>query len=113
VLVAYNVWLATTDLALARALARDVRGPDLRALGLAVGARTQVSMNLIAPARLGPADAFDLVAAAAAARGAHVDGAELVGLLPASVLRAIPRARWSELDVAEDRTIDARVAGAA
>ena len=50
VLVAYNLWLAEPDLARARALARQLRGPSVRALGLAVGDQVQVSMNLIDPA---------------------------------------------------------------
>ncbi|HEX6238970.1 MAG TPA: hypothetical protein VFZ68_17360, partial [Acidimicrobiales bacterium] len=49
VLVAWNVWLAEPDLDRAREVAAAVRGPDLRALGLAVGDRVQVSMNLVAP----------------------------------------------------------------
>ena len=43
VLVAYNVWLAGGDVALARRVASAVRGPAVRALGLAVGDRAQVS----------------------------------------------------------------------
>lgn len=110
-LVAYNAWLVEDDLDGARAVAADVRGDGVRTLGLQVGARVQVSMNLIAPAEVGPAVAYDRVAAAAAARGLHVDGAELVGLVPAAVLAAVPRGRWAELDLAEDRTIEARVDG--
>lgn len=104
VLIAWNLWLATDDLAEARAVAAAVRGPRLRALGLPVGDRIQLSMNLIAPAELGPAEAHDLVAARTA-----VTGAELVGLLPEAVLRAIPPHRRAELDVDEDRTIEARI----
>ena len=62
VLVAWNVWLADPDLALAQRIAREIRGPRLRALGLPVGGRVQVSMNLVAPDELGPAEAWDLVA---------------------------------------------------
>ena len=104
-LVAYNVWLAEPDLAAARRLAASVRGPAVRALGLAVGDRAQVSMNLVDPLTVGPAAAYDLVAARA-----PVAGAELVGLLPAAVLAAIPAARWPELDLAEDRTLESRLA---
>ena len=104
-LVAYNVWLVEPDLALARRIAAAVRGPHLRALGLAVGRRVQVSMNLIAPAVLGPAAAYDLVAA-----HAPVAGAELVGLVPQHVLLAVPAERWDELDLGPDRTIEARLA---
>lgn len=104
-LVAYNLWLAEPDLARARAVASTVRSPKLRTLGLVVGDRVQVSCNLVAPHELGPAEAWDLVAA-------HVPlaGAELVGLLPEAVLRATAPSRWTTLDLAEDRTIEARLA---
>jgi glutamate formiminotransferase len=76
-LVAYNVWLADDDLALARRIASEIRSPLLRVLGLRAGGGVQVSMNLVAPRRLGPDEAYDLVAARA-----PVGRAELVGLLP-------------------------------
>ncbi len=104
VLVAYNVWLASGDLAEARRVAAAIRSPALRALGLPVGDRVQVSMNLIDPLHLGPADAYDLVVARA-----PVAGAELVGLVPAEVLHRVPRPRWAALDLGEDRTIEARL----
>jgi len=104
-LVAYNVWLVEPDLARARRIAAAIRGPHLRALGLAVGRRVQVSMNLILPGVLGPAAAYDLVAAQA-----PVAGAELVGLVSHDVLLAIAPERWDELDLGPDRTIEARLA---
>jgi len=101
VLVAYNVWLAEgVDVATARRVAREIRGPGLRALGLDVGGRAQVSMNLVDPLTLGPAAAYDLVAARA-----PVAGAELVGLVPAAVLSAAPAERWVELDLSPDRVL--------
>jgi len=103
-LVAYNLWLAEPDLVLARDVAAAVRGDGIRALGLAVGERVQVSMNLIDPDRVGPAVAYDRVAARA-----RVDRAELVGLLPRRVLAAVATDRWPELDLAEDRTVEARL----
>lgn len=109
VLVAYNLWLPGEDLAAAQDIARSVRSPALRALALQVGTRVQVSMNLVAPGEVGPAEAFDQVAALAAARGSRVEGAELVGLVPASVLEAIAPQRWEELDLAPERTIEARL----
>lgn len=104
-LVAYNVWLAEPDLAAARRIAAELRGPHLRTLGLPVGDRVQVSMNLIAPTVLGPDRATDLVAERAA-----VAGSELVGLVPDAVLQAVAPARWAALDLAADRTIEARLA---
>jgi glutamate formiminotransferase len=103
-LVAYNLWLETDDLSIAQQLATELRGPSVRALGLRVGARVQVSCNLIEPAVVGPETVFDAVAARTA-----VGRAELVGLLAARLLGAIPRRRWRELDVDETRTIEARL----
>ena len=104
VLVAYNLWLAKGELTTARAIAKAVRSPAVRALGLQVGHRVQVSCNLIAPRDVGPADIYDLVA-----RETDVARAELVGLLPRDVLLAAPRDRWEMLDLSEDRTIEARI----
>lgn len=103
-LVAYNLWLAEPDLALARRVASAIRSSGIRALGFAVGDRVQVSMNLVAPHEVGPAAAYDAVAALA-----PVAGAELVGLVPQAVLDAVPPSRWSELDLAADRTVEGRL----
>lgn len=103
-LVAYNLWLAEPDLDLARQVARDLRSPQVRALAMQVGPAVQVSMNLVDPARVGPADVYDAVSARAA-----IDRAELVGLVPAAVLERTPVERWDEFDLAADRSIEARL----
>jgi glutamate formiminotransferase len=103
-LVAYNLWLAEPDLERARQLARLLRGTDVRALGLAVGAGVQVSCNLIRPCSVGPGAVFDVVASRA-----EVARAELVGLVPSVVLDAEPRHRWRELDLDPSATIEARL----
>lgn len=110
VLIAYNVWVAATDLDTVRDIARSVRSPDLRTLGLAVGDRFQVSMNLTHPDLVGPLQAFDRVQASATERGIGVDGAELVGLLPARCLATIPKHRWAALDLSSEATIEWRLA---
>ena len=104
VLVAYNLWLSGPDVDLARAIARELRSDDVRALAFAVGDHVQVSFNLVAPERFGPAAAFDAVASRT-----DVARAELVGLAPASVVDAVPEARWTELDLDPSRTIEARL----
>lgn len=104
VLVAYNLWLAEADLALARRLASELRGPVVRTLGLAVGDQVQLSANLISPLEVGPADLYDAVTAKAA-----VARAEVVGLVPAAVLERIPSDRWPALDLSEATTIEARL----
>jgi glutamate formiminotransferase / 5-formyltetrahydrofolate cyclo-ligase len=110
VLVAYNLWLDVGP-DVARTVAGNVRGDGIRALGLEVGGRAQVSMNLVEPWRVGPDVAWDRVGAVARALGGRVVGAELVGLLPEAVLGAVDEARWASLDLGADRTIEARLAG--
>lgn len=108
-LVAYNVWLAPgTPVEDARRVAAGLRGPAVRALGLDVGGRAQVSMNLLDPAVVTPAHVYDAVAARAG-----VERAELVGLAPAAVLAAVPEDRWAALDLDPAKTVEARLAGPA
>jgi glutamate formiminotransferase len=102
--VAYNVWLAEADLAVARGVAAAIRRPGLRTLALPVGASVQVSCNLTDPWTVGPEAAFDAVASRAA-----VARAELVGLVPRAVLERVPRQRWRELDLDPSTTIEARL----
>ncbi len=103
VLIAYNVMIAgsITD---AREIARELRGPAVRALGLALGDDSQVSFNLIDPGIVGPAEIYDRVA-----ERAEITRAELVGLLPASSLDAIPPERFDQLGLSSDRTIESRL----
>ncbi len=107
ILVAYNLWLTPeAGVDVARRVAAAIRGPAVRALGLDVGGRAQVSTNLVDPAATGPEWVYDAVAALA-----PVARAELVGLVPQAVLDAVPADRWAELDLSPSRTIEARVAG--
>jgi glutamate formiminotransferase len=120
VLVAYNVWIVAGDrhgsgagheraLSVARSVAAQVRGPGVRSLGLAVGPGAQVSLNLVDTGLVRLADVYDDVAARVEALGCTVVRAELVGLCPASVLADTPPHRWAELDLSEERTIQARM----
>ena len=103
-LVAYNLWLEDVDLEKTRRIASAVRTASIRTLGLQVGAFTQVSVNLIQPMISGPNDVYEAVS-----QHVKVHHAELVGLLPASVLATIPRTRWEDLDLSVERTIEWRV----
>ncbi|HET7341356.1 MAG TPA: glutamate formimidoyltransferase [Methylomirabilota bacterium] len=89
VLVAYNVWLASADVAAARSIARVVREsggglPAVQALGLPLASRgrAQVSMNLLDYRATPIPAAFDRVKAEADRRGVAIERAELVGLAP-------------------------------
>jgi glutamate formiminotransferase len=103
-LVAYNLVLQEPDLATAKSVAKKLRSPEVRALGLVVGDDVQVSCNLIAPWNFGPAACYDAVQ-----RFARIKSAELVGLFAEELLARIPPGRYAELDVDIDRTIEARL----
>jgi len=96
-LVAFNAYLDTGDVGVAKAVAREVRGrdgglPGLKALGLLVGGRAQVSMNLTDLSRTSMPEALEAVRASAARHDARIVGTELVGMVPiAAVLEAARR----------------------
>jgi putative heme iron utilization protein len=62
-------------------------------------------MNLLDPDTVGPEAVYDAVASRA-----RVRRAEVVGLLPRSLLDAVPAERWDELDLDPSKTIEARLA---
>lgn len=104
-LVAYNLWLKDASLEVAKEISASIRSESVRALGMQVGRNAQVSMNLIAPHLVGPADVYDEVA-----MHAEIERAELVGLIPSRVLATIARSRWEQLDVGSEKTIEWRIA---
>ena len=92
-LIAFNVNLRTSDVSIARRIARKVRERDgglpfVKALGFDLRARglVQVSMNLTDYERTTMARAFDAVNEGANALGVEVAGAEIVGLIPRAAL---------------------------
>jgi glutamate formiminotransferase len=118
-LVAVNCWLDRDDLAVARAVATEVRErdgglPGVRALGLRLASRgaTQVSMNVTDLGATGVEAACEAVRRRVEGRGAALRGVEWVGLVPAAEwARCSPAFRaWSGLD--QSRTVEARLAGA-
>jgi glutamate formiminotransferase len=115
-LVAYNVWIEaqgdtdpSTALSAAREVAAQLRGPAVRSLGLAVIGGAQVSCNLLDPVAQPIADLYDRVVLGVTSARCRVVRAELVGLVPDAALRAVPRPRWQELDLGEERTIESRM----
>ncbi|MFQ5898328.1 MAG: glutamate formimidoyltransferase [Candidatus Methylomirabilia bacterium] len=89
VLVAFNVWLDSNDLAAARAIAWAIRGssgglPGLQAMGVPLAREgiVQVALNLLTPKRPSIPRVFDLVRSEAERRGVGVRRSELVGLAP-------------------------------
>jgi glutamate formiminotransferase/formiminotetrahydrofolate cyclodeaminase len=108
-LIAYNVYLNTDDVEAARKIARAVRhsGGGLRfvkALGLLVDGRAQVSMNLTDYTRTPVQRVQELIRIEAARYGYQITQAELIGLIPEQAL--VDVARWYlQLDLFEDDQI--------
>jgi len=89
VLVAYNVWLDSANLDVARTIARAVREssgglPQLQALGVPIPHQglVQVSMNLLNYRVTSLSRAFDAVKSEADRHGVDIRRGELVGLAP-------------------------------
>jgi len=115
-LVAYNVTLATGDLAIARAIARSIREssgglPAVQARGFRTADPdvVQVSMNLLDTRRSPMAVVFERIRQAAAGYGVQVLESELVGLAPAQALVDIVRQalQFGQLDA--DMIIETRL----
>lgn len=89
VLIAYNVYLSSPDVAIAKRIAKAVRArdgglPEVKALGFEILERhlVQVSMNLT-DYRVTPIHrAFDAVRAEAEKAGVGIEESEIVGLVP-------------------------------
>ncbi|NWF72851.1 MAG: glutamate formimidoyltransferase [Nitrospirae bacterium] len=114
-LIAFNVNLRSTDLALARSIAKDIRQsngglPHLKAIGVQLASRrlVQVAMNLtdyvITPIHV----AFEAIRTRAAAQGVAVAGSEVIGLVPQAALvqaaaHGLALEQFDELQVLETR----------
>jgi glutamate formiminotransferase len=98
VLVAFNLVLASEDLALARSIARTLRERDgglrtLRVLGLRLSSgRVQVSCNVTDVAAVPLGRIVALVRALAGRAGVAVEGTELIGLVPRAAVLAVAEA---------------------
>lgn len=95
ILIAYNINLNTTDLRVAKDIARAIRTssgglPCVKALGLPLASRglVQVSMNLTDFEQTSIHTVFELVTRLAAAHGVEVAESELIGLVPRKALEA-------------------------
>lgn len=92
-LVAYNIYLNSKDIKIAKAIARAVRQRDgglsnVKALGMFIKERdmVQISMNLVDPFRTPIYRVVEAVRTEAARYGVAVVESELIGLLPLEAL---------------------------
>ncbi|MCU0624931.1 MAG: glutamate formimidoyltransferase [Gemmatimonadaceae bacterium] len=113
---AFNVYIGdASKVPAARAIARAIRArhgglPGVKALGLEVGGRAQVSMNLTDLAAVPLHVAFDAVAREAALHGARAEASELIGLAPQAAIEAAFRDRIALVDARDTVSLDLRVA---
>lgn len=96
-LIAYNVYLTTDDVDIARRIARDIRFSggglaNVKALGMLVKGRAQVSMNLTDYTQTPIHRVVELIRREAQRYGVGIHHAELVGLIPQAAL--MDAARW-------------------
>jgi len=90
-LIAFNVYLTTDDVSVAKKIARAVRGSSgglryVKALGLSVDGRAQVSMNLTDYQRTPVHRAMEMIRCEAAHYGVGVASSEIIGLVPQPAL---------------------------
>ena len=91
ILIAFNVYLATTDTSIAKAIARAIREssggmPRVKALGMFVKGKAQVSMNLTDYRVTSMAAVFARIRQLAAECGVGIDSSEIIGLIPNAAL---------------------------
>jgi len=91
-LIAFNIYLTTDDVSIAQKIARAVRNSSggyhyVKALGLLVEGRAQVSMNLTNFRQTPIFRVMETVRSEAARYGVAVHHSELVGLIPQDALR--------------------------
>ncbi|HSM58433.1 MAG TPA: glutamate formimidoyltransferase [Candidatus Sulfomarinibacteraceae bacterium] len=108
-LIAYNLYLNTSDVDKANDIARAVRASsgglqNVQALGFTVEGQAQVSMNLLNFEKTPLPRVQELVKREAARRGLAVTKSELIGLAPQKAL--MDAAKWYlQLDDVEDEQI--------
>jgi glutamate formiminotransferase/formiminotetrahydrofolate cyclodeaminase len=114
-LIAYNVYLNTSDVSVAKKVAKAVRNSSgglryVKALGLLVDGQAQVSMNLTDFTQTPVARVMEFVMREAARYGATATRSELVGMIPQAAL--VDAAQWYlQLDNLEaDQVLENRLA---
>src|SRR5256885_717224 len=112
-LVAYNVYLDTKDVAIAKEIAKQIRTssggvPAVQASGFEVNGLAQVSMNLLDIDITPPATVFGAIKGLAEKRGLNVMKSEIVGLIPE---RAVIGAAGAALQLpdAADHILEAKI----
>jgi glutamate formiminotransferase len=117
-LVAYNVNLATSDVQIAKDIARTIREkngglPSVKAKGFLLHEKNiaQVSMNLTDFTVTGMLTAFNAVRAEAEKRGVQVLESELIGLVPLEALTQIAMQALQLPKLSADQVVEMKIFG--
>jgi len=113
-LIACNVYLSTGNVGVARSIAREIRASNgglagLKAMGVLVRGRAQVSMN-ITDFRATPIHTvYTAVKTAASKVGVEMEAMELIGLVPEAAVE--PESEWLRLatNFSPARTLESRL----
>lgn len=113
-LVAYNAFLDTAEVEVAREISarlreRDGGLPGIKAIGLEVAGKAQVSMNLVDLSKTSLPEAIDRVRELAAERGARVESTELIGLMPLEALLQTARYHLSLPNLGPEDVLEYRL----
>lgn len=113
-LIACNVYLNTANVGIARSIARAIRAANgglagLKAMGVLVGGRAQVSMNITDFQVTPVSRVYAAIKEAAGKQGAEPESVELIGLLPEAALE--PGSEWMHRahEVSDSRTLERRL----
>lgn len=115
-LVAYNVNLGTSDVRIAKAIARALRAKsgglqNVKALGVMLQERNlaQVTMNIVDPFQTPLYRVLEMVRMEAARYGVPVVGSEIVGLVPLTVILETARYYLQLENFRDDQVLEARL----
>ena len=113
-LIAFNIYLKTTDVEIAREIARRIRSssgglPALQAMGVTVCGLAQVSMNLTDFTQTSVPQAYGAVLLEAGRLGVELDRSELIGLLPQDAARGWNAADLRLVGFSESRILERRL----
>ena len=120
ILIAYNVYLNTSDVSVAKKIARAIRTssgglPAVKAMGVEIKSRSaaQVSINITDYETTSVRQVFDAVRTETIRRGCTVTGSEIIGLVPRQAIAATDVAHLLLENFSADRILENRLAAVA
>jgi len=115
-LVAFNVNLKSSDLSIAKAIARKIRAssggfPKVKALGLMLAAKgvVQVSMNLTDYTVTGIPTVFEAIKGEAKERGVEILESEIIGLIPLEALCDVAKGALKVPSFTSNQVLERRI----